>query len=178
VKPKYLEMKKIWFLLFVSLSMQAQKGYPTPKITDNHLFYIQHSKNHNTFVYEANFDDSKFDDTEPIKIHRVAYTKGGVKEELTKIQRKLAYGVDVRKLKENHYEFTLVSYPDKKLYLELGPKDKPQVKTVVNGKKMILVRMYLSMEESKSIKPKVEYIDFYGIDPETKKEIKERFFMK
>ncbi|PZO25517.1 MAG: hypothetical protein DCE86_15545 [Flavobacteriaceae bacterium] len=43
---------------------------------------------------------------------------------------------------------------------------------------MILARMYLSMEESKSIKPKVEYIDFYGIDPETKKEIKERFFMK
>lgn len=171
-------MKKIYLLLFISISMQAQKGYPTPTKTDAHLFYIQHSKNHNTFVYEANFENKKFEDSEPIKIHRIAYTKGGVKEELTKMQRKLAYGVEIHKLKENHYEFCLVSYPEKKLYLELGPKDKPQVKTTINGKKMILARMFLSMEESKSIKPKVEYIDFYGIDPDTKKELKERFYMK
>ncbi|MCY1375398.1 hypothetical protein D9M69_628100 [compost metagenome] len=62
--------------------------------------------------------------------------------------------------------------------MELGPKDKPHVKTTVNGKKMILSKMFLSMEESKSLKPKVEYIDFYGTDPESKKEIKERFYMK
>lgn len=171
-------MKKIYLLLFISISMQAQKGYPTPAMADNHLFYIQHSQNHNTFVYEANFTNKRFDDVEPIKIHRIAYTKGGVKEELTKLQRKLAYGIEIQKLKENHYEFSLVSYPGKKLYMEIGPKDKPHVKTTVNGKKMILSKMFLSMEESKSLKPKVEYIDFYGIDPESKKEIKERFYMK
>jgi Domain of unknown function (DUF4833) len=172
-------MKNIcYFLLFISITTQAQKGYPTPAKAENHLFYIQHSQNHNTFVYEANFTNKKFDDIEPIKIHRIAYTNGGAKEELTKIQRKLAYGIEIQKLKENHYEFSLVSYPEKKLYLELSSKGKPHVRTTVNGKKMILHKMFLSMDKSNGLKPKIEYIDFHGTDTESGKEIKERFYLK
>lgn len=171
-------MKNIYFLILcISISTQAQKSHPTPEKSANHLFYIQHSQNHNTFVYEANFPNKKFDESEPIKIHRIAYTKGGVKEELSKMQRNLAYGIDIKKVKENHYEFTLVSYPEKKLYLELNSKGKPQVRTTINSKKMILQKMYLNMEKGVSLKPKIAYIDFYGTD-ENGKEIKERFYPK
>lgn len=170
-------MKNIYFLILcISINAQAQKGYPTPEKSANHLFYIQHSQNHNTFVYEANFTNKKFNITEPIKIHRIAYTKGGGKEELTKMQRNLAYGIDIKKKKENHYEFCLVSYPEKKLYLEINESGKPQVKTIINGKKITLHKMYLAMQKG-SLKPKIEYIDFSGID-ENNKEIKERFYTK
>lgn len=172
-------MKKIYYLLlFISLFSKAQNAHPTPEKSVNHLFYIQHSQNHNTFVYEANLSNKKFIESEPIKIHRIAYTKGGVKEELTKMQRNLAYGIDIKKLKENQYEFTLVSYPEKKLYLEINSKGKPQVRTTINGKKMILHKMFLNMQKGVSIKPKIENIDFYGLDIETGKEIKERFYVK
>ena len=172
-------MKNIYFFLFcISINAKAQNAHPTPEKSVNHLFYIQHSQNHNTFVYEANFSNKKFVEIEPIKIHRIAYTKGGAKEELTKVQRNLAYGIDIKKLKENQYEFTLVSYPEKKLYLEINSKGKPQVRTTINGKKMILHKMFLNMQKGVSIKPKIENIDFYGLDIETGKEIKERFFVK
>lgn len=173
-------MRKLYvLLLFITLTSNAQKGYPTPPDAESRLFYIQHSQNHNTFVYDANFlENKKLDEVEPIKIYRIAYTKGGVKEELTKMQRSLAYGVKFKMLKENNYEFTLVSYPEKKLYLEINQKGKPYVKTTVNGKKMILHKMYLSMDKSKSLTPKIEFIDFYGKDTDSGKEIHERFQMK
>lgn len=172
-------MKNIYFLLLlISITSKAQKGYPNPEKADNHLFYIQHSQNHNTFVYEANFTNKKINAVEPIKIHRIAYTKGGGKEELTKMQRNLAYGIEFKKIKENHYEFSLVSYPEKKLSLELNENGKPQVRTLVNGKKMILHKMFLNMQKGVSIKPKIESIDFHGSDIETGKEIKERFYIK
>lgn len=172
-------MKNIYFLLLCfSIVAQAQKGYPNPEKNANHLFYIQHSQNHNTFVYEANFSNKKFSAIEPIKIHRIAYTKGGVKEELTKMQRNLAYGIEFKKIKEYHYEFCLVSYPDKKLYLEINEDGKPFVRTTVNGKKMTLHKMFLNMQKGVSIKPKVESIDFTGTEDATQKEIKERFLVK
>jgi len=174
-------MKNIYLFLLISITTQAQKTqkpHPTPEKSQNHLFYIQHSQNHNTFVYEANLTNKKFDETEPIKIHRIAYTKGGVKEELTKIQRKMAYGIEIQKQKENNYEFSLVSYPEKKLYLEITTKGKPQVRTTINGKKMILHKMFLNMQKGASFTPKIEYIDFHGTDIESGKEIKERFFVK
>ena len=172
-------MKNFYNLLFfISIISQAQNAHPIPEKSASHLFYIQHSQNHNTFVYEANLKNKKFDETEPIKIHRIAYTKGGEKEELTKMQRNLAYGIDIKKLKENHYEFTLVSYPEKKLYLEINSKGKPQVRITINGKKLILNKMFLNMQRGVSIKPKIEYIDFYGLEIETGKDSKERFFVK
>ncbi len=157
-------MKKIFFfLLFISIASYAQKGYPTPPETADRLFYIQHSDNHNTFVYDVNFiSDKKIDTIEPIKIYRIVYTKGGAKEELTHLQRKVAYGVDFKKIKENHFEFSLVSFPDNKFYLGLDSKGKPQVKTTVNGKKIILKKIYIAMVESKSIKPEIKFINFYG----------------
>ncbi len=172
-------MKKILLvLLFSQLIGFAQKGYPIPPDAAERLFYIQHSDNHNTFVYDVNFsENNKVNEVEPIKIYRIAYTKGGVKEELSSVQRKFAYGITFKKIKESHYEFTLVAYPEKKLYLELDAKGKPQVKTLVNGKKMIVRRMFIAKAATKSIKPKIDFIDFYGNNEVGNSEMKERFYL-
>ncbi|CAM3529082.1 hypothetical protein FSS13T_20780 [Flavobacterium saliperosum S13] len=172
-------MKKILLLLvFSHVIGLAQKGYPIPPDADERLFYIQHSDNHNTFVYDVNFsENNKVNDIEPIRIYRIAYTKGGVKEELSSMQRKFAYGITFKKIKESHYEFTLVAYPEKKLYLELDSKGKPQVKTIVNGKKMIVRRMFITKSATKSVKPKIDFIDFYGNNEIGNGEMKERFYL-
>lgn len=171
-------MRKMYYLLFfISIASQAQVAHPIPPKGPNHLFYIQHSQNHNTFVYEANIKSKKIDQTEPIKIHRITYTKGGIKEELTKVQRNVAYGIDIKKNRENQFVFSLVSYPEKKLYLEINANGNPQVRTTVNGKKIVLYKMFLNLQKGIWIKPKIESIDFYGLDVETGKEIKEIFYI-
>ncbi|WP_413997907.1 DUF4833 domain-containing protein [Flavobacterium sp. W1B] len=159
-------MKKLFLffqLLLVSV-VSAQKDYPIPPAAENRLFYIQHGQNHNTYVYDANFIETTFlSDSEPVSIYRIVYTEGGVKKELTKTQQKLAYGLNTKKVGQNQYELSLVSYPKQKLYLRVDKKAKAYVETTINGKKMILDRMFLqSNKKSSGFKVKLDCILFFG----------------
>jgi len=152
--------------------MSAQDGYPEPRAGAERLFYIQHSNNHNTYVYEANFSSpEKLDSAEPVKIHIVAYTKGGIKQPLSHMQRKLAYGIDFTKGADNCFKFNLVSYPEKSLTLKLNAEGKPYVTVNVNGKTIILKRMFLFNNKTGT---KVFSINFYGKDLVTGKEVVEK----
>lgn len=178
---------KLWpmktlLLLFVLWAgvpcMHAQKGYPVPPDTPGRLFYIQHNRNHNTFVYDANLKGKALDADEPIDVYRITYTKGGKKEGLSAIQRRMAYGVTCSKMKNGHYEFCLVSFPGKKLYLKPGTDGKYIVTTTINGKDMVLDRVFLSMKNDSVLNPELEYAEFCGKCPKTGKEIKEKFYPK
>ncbi|OYQ43406.1 hypothetical protein CHU92_03455 [Flavobacterium cyanobacteriorum] len=162
-----------------AISMHAQKGYPVPPESPDRLFYIQHNRNHNTFVYDANVGANKtLNAKEPIDIYRIAYTKGGKKEELSGMQRKLAYGVTCSRLSNGTFEFCLVSFPDKKLYLKHGSDGRYVVTTTINGREMILHRIFLATKNDSLLSPKLDYADFYGKCPKTGREIKERFYIK
>jgi len=172
-------MKKQLYLILFLLTVAnlcAQSGYPEPKAETNRLFYIQHSNNHNTFVYDANFIKPKeLNTTEPIKIYRITYTKGGIREELSNIQRKMAYGVDIIKKNTVSAEFKLVSYAAKSLSLKLNHDGKPYVTVNVNGKELVLRKMFLSCNK---IGTSVKTIDFYGKNTATGKEVCERLVVK
>jgi hypothetical protein len=165
----------LFFLWAGMVAGHAQKGYPVPPDAPGRLFYIQHNRNHNTFVYDANLTSGKtLNAKEPIDVYRITYTKGGKKEELSGIQRKMAYGVTCSRLKNGHYEFCLVSFPGKKLYLKPGADGKYIVTTTINGKEMILQRIFLATKNDSIFNPELEYAEFYGKCPKTGKEIKER----
>jgi len=171
---KYLPI----LLLIIALSgfVTPQQEYPVPPAAPGHLFYIQHSNNHNTFVYDANFTSpKKLDDKEPVKVYRITYTKGGIKEELNPMQRKLAYGIDFKKTGTNAFDCTLAAYPAKKLSLKLHADGKPYVTVTVNGKNIVLKKMFLLVNKTGT---SVIHIDFYGKDSATGKEIKERFIIE
>lgn len=169
----------LFFVLWAGVtSGHAQKGYPAPPDTPGRLFYIQHSRNHNTFVYDAKLTGKTLDAKEPIDIYRITYTKGGKKEELTGIQRRMAYGITCSKMKNGHYEFCLVSFPGKKLYLKPGTNGKYIVTTTINGKEMVLDRVFLSMKNDSVLNPDLDYAEFCGKCPKTGKEIKEKFYPK
>lgn len=164
----------LFSLLIVSFSTPEQE-YPVPPVGKNHLFYIQHSNNHNTFVYDANFTATKkLSETEPVKVYRITYTKGGIKEELSPMQRKLAYGIDCKKTAPNTFDCTLAAYPSKKLVLKLHQDGSPYVTVNVNDKNIVLKKMFLLVNKTGT---NVTYIDFYGKDNATGKEIKERFII-
>lgn len=173
-------MKRYLPLLFLLILLYAfstpQQGYPVPKTGPAHLFYIQHSNNYNTFVYDANFaSQKKLDESEPVKAYRITYTKGGIKEELNPMQRKLAYGIDFKKTGDNAFDCTLAAYPAKKLALKLLADGKPYVTVSVNGKSMVLKKLFLLLNKTGT---GVIHIDFYGKDIATGKDISERFFIE
>jgi len=160
---RFFLMFSAFFLMFNSF---AQDNYPTPPLTENRLFYIQHSKNFNTYVYDANFSfTNKLSEKDPVNIYRIVYTEGGIKKPLTTFQRKLAYGIESIKLSENLYQLKLAAYSGFQLIMKLGQDGKAYVETIVNNQLIILTRMYLKMKEGRSdFNPKLEYVLFFGFD--------------
>jgi len=159
-----------FFLMFCNLFMLfnliAQDNYPAPPVTENRLFYIQHSKNFNTYVYDANFSlANKLNEKDPVNVYRIVYTEGGIKKSLTTFQRKLAYGIEPRKIAENVFKLTLAGYAGFQLYMKVGQDGKAYVETTVHNQTIILTRMFLKMKEGRSdFNPKLEYVLFYGFD--------------
>lgn len=161
-------MKKL-VLLFLFLSNFSlgfsQDGYPKPTAKDI-LFYIQHNRGKNTFIYQPNYTSNlRLNDKEPIKISRQLFDQNGEIKPLTGIQRRYAYGVKTEKLGDNHYEFTLVSYPSQKLYLKFDTQNKPFVETTIAGKYIRINNLFIYLKEgSTGINIEAEYILFYGTD--------------
>ncbi|MHA3788034.1 DUF4833 domain-containing protein [Flavobacterium hauense] len=169
-------MKNIIFFVAVMVSLAMcpmQDGYPVPPDSPLRLFYIQHANNHNTFVYDANFVSGKFlKDSDPINVYRINYKKGGIKEELTSMQRKMAYGVEFTKTGSNSFDFTLAAYPSKKMSLKLCNANVPRVCVQINGKNIHLKRMFLYCNK---LGTSVSSINFYGKDATTGKDVTENF---
>lgn len=161
-------MKSIYLfaLILLSIHTQAQKDHPIPPSTSNRLFYIQHNESKNTFVYDAVLSTKgHFDEKDPVNIYRILYEENGEKKPLTAIQKKLAYGLKIKKKESNVFLLTLVSYPSQELILKFDAKKNPVVLTTVNGKIMILKKVFLKKKnETKGLSVKLDYILFYGID--------------
>jgi hypothetical protein len=170
ISALFISISLFFFPIFNNFII-AQNSYPTPSLNKDRLFYIQRSGNTNTIMYDANFaKEHKLDPNHPINTYWVIYDEGGKKKDLNFFQRKLAYGIDFKPLgKINEYEFTLVSYPKKKLYLHLDSNGIPFAVIDINGKKANLHKVFVKIDPSGifSLSPKVKYVELFGFDPVT-----------
>ena len=161
---------RILLLLFLSLiemrMVYSQKGYPAPTNQKNLLFYIQHDRGQNTYVYKANLNPTKsFIKDDPILVYRQLFEEGGKVKPLTRIQKLFAYGIKYSEMDPNTYESYVVSLPDQKINISLDKDSVPIAETQVNGTKIILQRIFLKLTEGTSgLSTKLDYIIFYGRD--------------
>lgn len=155
----------VFFMVFYSLT-NAQDNYPIPVPTENRLFIIQHSKNHNTYVYDANFTKDKvINEKDPVLVYRIVYTDGGEIKPLTAIQRKLAYGIQANKIAGNIFKLKLVSYSGLDLLMKIGQDGKAFVEAQIQNQTIILTRLFLKMKEGRSdFNPKLEHVVLFGFD--------------
>ncbi|HEX2936134.1 MAG TPA: DUF4833 domain-containing protein [Bacteroidales bacterium] len=96
-------------LLFCSTVIESfgQTGYPVPEKTDKMLFYFQRSHNKNTVIYELNTcPDGKLDTKKPVNSYWIRYEEGGVKKELSFIQKK-AFGIDCKLMDKEKRNYLL-----------------------------------------------------------------------
>lgn len=171
-----LQILRLPLLFIVSVAAYAQQNYPVPPASANRLFYIQHSNNFNTYVYDARMAGNALDKNDPVDEYRIVYTEGGVKKPLTKIQKSMAYGILVNSLGTDFYEMHLAGSSKLKMYLVLhGSPAVPKVYATINNQKMYLHRIFLQLKEGYSgLEVKAEYVLFEGNDFENGEAITEK----
>ena len=147
---------------------KEKKEFPKPEKINNMLFYVQRTFNINTLIYELNIDaQQELNVTEPIKIYWVNYATNKATEPLNYIQRKYAYGIDIKLIdaEKKSYVFNFVSYKKKKLYLIKSAIDnKYHVFCDINNKMVTLDKIFIQIEGGSFWVPHVRYIDISGKD--------------
>ena len=174
-------MKAIFFAVIIlcAVCTYGQTGYPIPPNSDTRLFYIQHSDNYNTYVYDAKMKDTTILMEDPLDIYRIVYTEGGKKKPLSGIQRKMAYGMEVKYLARNSYEMNLAASNRLKFYLVLDSHARPVVYINVNSRKMYLDKMFIKIKDgSFGLRVKAEYVLFTGKDFSTGEPVTEKVIPK
>jgi hypothetical protein len=177
----------ILFSILLTFNSLAQKNkpippasveqFPVPPTSPISLFYIQRSSNINTIVYDANLGaDKKLDPKNPVHTYWIRYTEGGKKQELTGIQRSLAYGLHTKATpgESGSYDGYFFAYRKRKFVVKMNTKGEPIALFPINGKMQILKKLFAKVDESGMV-PSVLYIELWGRDVVTDKEVYEKF---
>ncbi len=174
-----MHTKKISLFIICLISLVLQvfaqvENFPVPPADSKQLFYLQRTSNTNTIVYELNLQNGSINKENPIKEYWIRYQEKGQREDLNYIQRKFAYGIKSKKIAENLYELSFVSYKKYKMILKLASDNKFYVYTNVNQKTFILNSIFIKINGGSFWSPNVEYVEISGIDPNTRSVVKER----
>jgi hypothetical protein len=170
-----------WLVVFCGIvpwmTYAQTQRFPIPAPSANRLFYIQRSSNANTVIYDANLLPNKsLNPKDPVYTYWIRYDEKGQKEELSTIQRTLAYGLYTNPIASdpNTFEGYFLAYRKRKFVVKLDAKGNPMALFPINNKLQILKRVYVSVDETHFM-PGVYYIELFGKDPVTGKDVYERF---
>jgi hypothetical protein len=157
-------MKKAiwWVTVLVLLASPA-----AAQIKTQPLFIIERSKNANVVHYDARLTaDGKLDPKEPVIAYWVLLAEDGRREELSWIEKKKAYGFDIKPDPSvNGYKMTLVAAPQQQITVR-KEGDAVRAEGVIDGRPAVLEKMYIKASDG-LMGPKVEYIGLYGKDLQT-----------
>lgn len=173
-------LRTILCLIFIvtCFHVYAQDGYPKPEKTENHLFYIQHSNNHNTFVYEANVKNNHIVESKPIKKYQIVFEGNGEKKPLSRLQRRFAYGMTVEESSSNLFKLRLAASNKMYFYLYYDQNDGAKIYVTVKNHKINLNRMFIQLKNNNiGLNAQVDYVLFYGTDFNTKEPVIEKVFL-
>ncbi len=143
-----------------------------------HLFHIERNKNANIVVYDANRGPTgDLDPTEPVKVYWLLNGQPDQREDLNVIERDRAYGFDVTPGKKPG-TYTMVFKAGRRRQLTVRMlKGCPVVIGPIGGHQGILRKMFIQSKDG-LVKPKVEYIEFFGEDSTTGAKLYEKYVPK
>ena len=160
-----------------TMALDPQDTFPVPSGVTNQLFYLQRTTNTNTIVCELNLDNTgKLNEESPVHVFWIRYPEGGLRKELSYIQRVFAYGIKSTPQGNGTYRLHFVSYRKQSLTLMPSPKDnKYHVYATINRKQALLNRIFVKVDGGTFWSPNVVYMEMKGTDPVTGIELVERF---
>ncbi|MBC6111290.1 DUF4833 domain-containing protein [Pedobacter fastidiosus] len=150
-------------------------NFPTPKNVENLLFYLQRDPNTNTLIYALNLkENGSINSANPLHIYWIRYAEKGEKKDLGYIQRKFAYGMDVKDLGKDQYELRFVSHKKLPFILKKYSDKSYHASVTVNNKTIRVSRLFVRIEGGSFWLPNVKYAEIEGIEESTGKPITER----
>lgn len=139
----------------------------------NLLFYISRSLNKNVVIYSYNKSEKKLNENNPINSYWIMREKeGNPVEELTYFEKKMAFGLTIIDTKDTECYFNVSALPNETLQLKLTNEGKFRCHYIYNQKEYILKKVYVETDENSMI-PKVNFVELYLQDLQTKEIIKE-----
>ncbi|DAZ96582.1 TPA: hypothetical protein N0F65_011806, partial [Lagenidium giganteum] len=142
----------------------------------NVAFIIQRSTNSNTVVYAGKVKGKTLDPSKPLDVFWFMYEKDGApREELNMVERNSAYGASVAPVagKANQYTVALSALKDREIVLLQDSEGRVEARTTIDGKPNVIVRRVF-VQMSNGWVPSVEYVDIFGVHPQTLEQVYER----
>lgn len=138
-------------------------------IPQEHIFVFERNTNTNYVCYDINLQNGKLNQKEPLKAYWVLL--GKKIEDLTFLDRKMAFGVKVLEADEAEATICMAVYNKVKIRV-CKHKGKWVGIAKMNGREIVLQKMFAQMKQPMNVK--CEYVDVYGTDLKTGKRCKER----
>ena len=157
----------LYFNFIVNFVEGQTPNFPVPTNIPDQLFYLQRSPNINTVIYQLNRKDGILDSLKPVHIFWISYAEKAQREELTEIQRKLAYGLSYKRLGNETYEIRFLAQKEHAFILKKGKDNQFHVFATINNRHAILHKIFLQINGGAVFKPNIEYVMLYGSDNET-----------
>ncbi len=184
-------MRNLFSILLVAFVLQfnsnvvfAQDGKDRLSVFDdretpddpNVLFYIHKDINPNCIVYALKKGaDGKIDPKNPMEVFWRRYQEDGRKKKLGWLEKTFAFDFDVKKVKDkpNTYMFDIVAVKKRYFYFTQDKKGNPITITKINGKNAKIEKIYLTVDDSKTMH-KLLSLEIFGKDPKTGKLVYEK----
>jgi hypothetical protein len=137
------------------------------------LFYIERSINRNIVRYDVDTtENGNLAGTAPVFAYWIL--ENGERSELTKFQRKYAYGMESQeRLEHNRYRIVLSALAEREFIVQ-KTDDGYRAFVLINGKEGILERIYVECVEGLLGLPKVIHVDLFGQDGQSALPVMER----
>jgi len=138
------------------------------------LFRIARNKNANEIVYQARQGEpGTLDPEEPIEAYWLMLAEDGHREGINFIERAMAYGFSTEPAEEgNGFLVTLKAKKDRPLHLTV--RDGCPVALIRIGRAEGVLRRIFVHATGQALIPRVDYVELFGVDPETGREIYEK----
>ncbi|OPX34874.1 MAG: hypothetical protein B1H12_09775 [Desulfobacteraceae bacterium 4484_190.2] len=140
-----------------------------------HLFSIERSKNANVVHYHAQLTpEGRLKPEKPVIAFWIMNANSGEKEDLNWVEKKMAYGFSVEyDTKGDFWIMDLVADIQRtiKIYKSNG---KYRAEILIDGHPAFIDRIYIKSIEG-GIRPKVEYMEFFGKGIKTGSNLYEKF---
>ena len=168
-KKNTLMMKRIIPLLLLCLCFTTAFS----KMPTDRLFQIDRSKNANIVCYDVKLENDHLDLEHPMEVYWIRHEEGGIKKDLSLLQRRLAYGYKVVEKGQNEASIRLTAY--KKQSIRICKRGGQWVALVtIQGQECILSSIYVQAKPQNSLS--VEYVELHGKTLKGGKTVSEKLF--
>jgi len=154
--------------------VSAASGSPGAETCSEHLFVIERSKNSNIVAYDANRNSSgEWNSSEPVIAYWLLNGDKNKREELNRVERERAYGVEAKPGDSAGTYFLVFKATRKRRQTIRMLNGCPVATGSIKGHDAILRKIFVKSKEG--LRPSVEYVEIFGEDLATGRPLYEKF---